>query len=277
MGFSLNPFKAIESATSGLRNMFATPDAGDSGSYAVAEEARKARLRSQIDAMFGIAPTGGRPVSTARSDGTLGGLFAVLNERSTLPAGQADYDADVSTAGAANDELNKERTDLTGATRGYYTDELGRDYTKAERNTRFNLARQGLMGGSEDAYQQGEVSQERDLGATRIDDAVRRAVTGLDTQRENERLNAINLVNSGSGTSAVASAQAGLKNAFQNISTQNKADLFSDLFSGAANTAAANNLAAQNAAMYGRYYQQVSPYFNYGRSTSGRVTAGGVT
>jgi hypothetical protein len=114
-------------------------------------------------------------------------------------------------AAAAQKAMEGENTKLADATRAYYTDQLGRQYTKAERETRFKLARQGLLGGSEDVFQQGEVNSDRDLGATRVDEAVRHAVASLKTQREQERLNAINLVNSGAGDSAVSAAQAGLR------------------------------------------------------------------
>ena len=43
---------------------------------------------------------------------------------------------------------------------------------------------------------------------------MRRAISTMTGQREQERLNAISLVNAGTGESAVGAAQAGLRNSF---------------------------------------------------------------
>ncbi|HEX5128102.1 MAG TPA: hypothetical protein VFV90_00065, partial [Usitatibacter sp.] len=168
-------------------------------------------------------------------------------------------------------------TKLSDATRSYYTDQLGKEFRDAERATRFRLARQGLMGGSEDAFQQGEVRSDRDLGATRVDDAVRRAVADLSTSREQERLSAINLVNAGAGDSAISAAQAGLNNSLNNVSSAQKADLFSDLFSNAADAGTAANVNAANAAAAARYRDRLSAFFPTTRAStsSGRVTPSG--
>jgi hypothetical protein len=170
--------------------------------------------------------------------------------------------------------LDQEKTKLAEATRAYYTDELGDQASNAERKTRFKLARQGLLGGSEEVSQQGDVVQDRDLGATRVDEAVRRAVMGLSESREQERLNALNLANSGAGEGAVSAASAGLRNSIESAQTAQKAELFGDLFAGAADAGTANNLAAQEALLASRYRDRLGAFFNNsGRSTSsGRVT-----
>lgn len=201
------------------------------------EEERKASLRARINRLYGIAD-----------------------------AGDPELDA---TRKTMSDELSQ----VEGATRGYYTDALARTFTKAERNTRFNLARQGLLGGSEDSNQQGDVRSDRDLGATRVDEAVRKAIAGLTTQREGERLNAINLVNAGVGDSAVDAAASGLRTSFANANNQTKADLFGDLFSNAADAAASQNVNAANAALLARYKQSLGTFFPATSTTGGRVTA----
>lgn len=203
------------------------------------EEARKAHLRSQIDKMYGI------------------------------DNGDAAAPGDAAAAKAA---LEKDLTDVGDATRGYYVDTLNRDFTKAERGTRFNLARAGLLGGSADSDQQAEVRSDRDLGATRIDEAVRRAVASLQAQRESERMNAIGLVNAGVGDQAIRSAQSGLESSLSNANSQQRVELFGDLFANSADAAASQNVNAANAALLARYKQQVGSFFPATSTTGGRVT-----
>lgn len=254
----------------------ASSSGGDSGAAAAADEARKAALRKRIDLLYGVGPSGSRPDPGAVPSG--GGLFARLANdatRSNAEQGATAFDADAAAAGEARTAMDTERTQLSDATRQYYTDQLSRSFNQAERNTRFQLARQGLLGGSADVDKNAELQTDEALGSTRIDEAARRAAATLDTQREQERMNAISLVNSGAGESAVASAQAGLRNSLQNVSTASKANLFGDLFSTGANavTASAQNDAI--AAMLARYNQQLGSYFPAKSTSSGRITPGG--
>jgi len=270
---------------------------GGSGSNFEAEEARKGALRKRIDRMYGIdADRGPAPerktFTTQRAGEPQEGRHLVGGEGSESvsygppPASTvdvfdedaynkavADFNALDQEAAGARTAMEGENTKLADATRSYYADQLGRDYTKAERETRFKLARQGLMGGSEDIYQQGDVRSDRDLGATRVDEAVRRAVGQLKTQREQERLSAVQLVNSGAGDSAVSAAQAGLKNTFENANAAQKVSLFGDLFTNTADAATGNNLSAQQRLFAERYYRQLGAFpFQQIRTTSGKIT-----
>lgn len=267
---------------------------GGAGARQEQEEARKTELRGRIDRLYGIEPkqrrgsASGEPYTTTwtqmgdrwrgvRSD--TGEVVETVtpgehySQAAFRPGGWRFVGDAGGVAAAGRAQMEEESTGLAKATRGYYTDQLGKNYQDAERDTRFKLARQGLMGGSEDVFQQGEVKSDRDLGATRVDEAVRRAISNLTSQREQERLNAVNLVNAGAGESAVSAAQAGLHNSFENVASAQKADLFTDLFSGAADTATASNLAEAQAAMLGRYRDRLSTFFpNRGNTSSGRVT-----
>jgi hypothetical protein len=232
---AINPYKHAKSDDSFLNDLSPKPPEDLAGQRQEEEERRKSDLRRRIDLFYGIGD-----------------------------------DPEAKTAAAS---MQGENTKLADATRQYYADQLGDNYQTAERKTRFKLARQGLLGGSEEVNQQGDVKQDRDLGATRVDEAVRRAIAGLTSQRESERLNAISLVNSGSGESAVSAAQAGLRNSFQTASSQSKADLFGDLFTGTADGMTANNVANQEAMLAARYRDRLGSFFNTGgSSTSGRVT-----
>lgn len=262
-----------------LRLLFPAPlyfggGGGDtSGAAQQQEEARKAQLRAKIDTLYGIGPNGTRPTIPTTSRTGLGGRAMDEAARENATQAGETFDADKRTAADANAQMEAENTKLSDATRSYYADELNRQYAKAERNTRFALARQGLLGGSADVDEQGEVKTDRNLGATRVDDAVRRAITGLQTQRESERLNAINLVNSGAGDSAVTAAQRGLQNAFDASNTQQKANLFGDLFSSAADATTASNMQAQQAALAAQYRNRLATFFTPSTG-SGQVTAG---
>ena len=251
---------------------------GNAGANQEEEERRKSALRARIDALYGISST--EPlIEKAKGGGGLlglgtggGGLFnsKLVDDLNQQTAAQNSSAATTSADAATS--MEAEKTKLADATRGYYTDELGDQYAKAERNTRFKLARQGLLGGSEDVYQQGDVREDRDMGATRVDESVRRAIASLTGQREQERLNAINLVNAGAGDSAVSAAQAGLRNSFENVASQQKADIFGDLFTGSADAVTGNNLAAQQAAQLGLYRDRLSTFFPTRSTSSGRVT-----
>lgn len=234
----------------------------DSGQREVEEEERKAALRRQIDAFYGITDQENVPAPFT----LMGAHFDPSQPAIARNASLAEQ------AAAARTSLEGENTKLGDATRAYYTDQLGKTFQEASRNTRFKLARQGLLGGSEEAFQQGEVGSDRDLGATRIDEAVRRAVASLKTQREQERLNAVGLVNAGAGDSAVSAAQTGLRNSLENANSQQKADIFGDLFSHSADALAASNANDNEAARLARFRQSLTSFFPASNTTSGRVT-----
>lgn len=264
---------------------------GDGGASAreQQEEQRKRELRARIDRLYGIgepakAGSGGYKIEWIQQpDKTWRGVRNDTNDViETLQPGESPQSAAFREGGTrtvpgekpqdARTAMDQENTKLADATRGYYTDQLGKNYATAERNTRFKLARQGLLGSSEDVNQQGEVKSDRDLGATRVDEAVARSVAGLKTQREQERLQSIQLVNSGAGESAVSAAQSGLRNSFDNAATAQKADLFGDLFTHSADAVATSNVADQQAALLGRYRDRLSSFFPTKSTSGGRVT-----
>lgn len=254
-------------------HLFYKPPSGPgdpAGDAARADEARKDALRSRIDKLYGIAPQ--TPVYGKAPDISGGGPIARMVSK-VAGAPIVGYQDDPEAA-AAKQQMDAERTQVSDATRGYYTDQLSRSFGAAERNTRFNLARQGLMGGSADVDANRELQTDEGLGATRIDQAARQSASQLDAQREQERLNAISLVNGGAGEDAVLSAQAGLKNSLANVSSQNHAALFNDLFASGADAFASQNYNAALAAQAGRYSPGLA-YFYPNTTNAGRVTASG--
>lgn len=253
---------------------------------AAKEEERKQRLRDQLNAIYGIGE--GTPQLTGYTirggDQKYQGKTMTLEEAQAAQAASAEAGGDNYTGGvfpvygadpavaAAQAQMQAEDEKVGSANRDYYTDQLGRAFVKAERNTRFNLARSGLLGSSEDSAQQGEVRSDRDLGATRIDEATRRAVTGLHGAREDARLKGIGLINAGAGDEGVRSASAGLKQSFDTALNAQKADLTSDLFANAVDAYTAQNTNAANRALLARYQQGLGASFSNSGTSSGRVT-----
>jgi hypothetical protein len=244
---------------------------GDGGAGAAQEEERrKSELRRRIDLMYGIdTPSQPQTYHGPFADNPkIGGKFNEGYARQ-----HAEEMARTSPeAEAARNSLEAEKTKLGDATRAYYADQLADAYEKGERKARFSLARRGVLGGSQQVDVMSELDRDRDMGATRVDDTVRRALAQLEASREQERLNAIQLVNSGAGESAVTAAHRGLQNAFANAESAQKVNLVEDLFSAGADAFTAQRIRDQEALQAARYRNQVGTFYNLGRTSSGRVT-----
>lgn len=237
-----------------------------------AEEERKRVLRQRIDALYGIDSSDPlMPVDTGGKGFKLGAMVASLRN----PEIQAANDERARQAADARAAMERENTTLGDATRGYYSDALERSFVKAKRNSDFALARRSLAGGSAETDANTELDTDRNLGATRISDAVHRAVNDMINQREQERLNAYGLVQSGAGEAAINAAASGLKRSFDTAQSAQKADLFGDLFATGAAGAAASNEQDQQALFAQRYRDRLNTFFAPTSSTSGRVTASG--
>lgn len=167
-------------------------------------------------------------------------------------------------------QMQADQKQVSDSTSSYYGDQLSRSVAAAERNNRFNLARSGLLGGSADVDSNKELQTDQALGATRIDQAARAASDSLAGQRENERLNAVGLVNAGAGSNAVESAASGLKSSLTNVANQQRTDLTGDLFTGFTDNYALNNVNQANAALLARQ-QQLGAFFPT-KSAGGTVT-----
>ena len=265
------------------------PEGMSSAELAALEEARKAALRRKLDIVFGIAPTEATSYEpfaeappTGRSDPESGAQtppsdeeMAAWEQRKAAWESQPgkSFEGEKAAATAAGQQLEGESTKLSEALRAFHSDELGRTYEEGERQNRFVLARRGLLGGSVDVDSNAKLKSERDLGATRVGEAARRGASNLAAQREQERLNATALINSGAGESAVASAQRGLSRSLENASSAAKEKLFTDLFAGTSNAFAANNEAERERALLNRYRQTAAFYPSGGGGSSGRVTS----
>lgn len=218
-----------------------------------ADEARKESLRARINALYGI----GGGASTVGESGPLGGALA-------MPANPTSMDTTLA-------RLKGEEDTLGNNYKEYYTNQGKDAYEEAERNLRFGAANRGAIGGTEYADEQAQLEKQHQLGSGRIADAVQQAINNLRAGRETNRLNAIGLVNSGSGEDAVQAASTGLKSSLDTVSAANKGNLFADLFQNLAFTKAAGDKGNSNAAALAALYGNKSPIsFNTSYDT-GRV------
>jgi hypothetical protein len=131
-----------------LRLLFPAPlyfgggGGGDGGAgQQQADEARKSALRSKIDAMYGIGPSGARP--TPHQFQTMGSVGSSVEVADTSSTEAPAFDETRRPPPMRQRRWRAERNQVSDATRGYYTDQLTRAFGGAERNNRFALARQG--------------------------------------------------------------------------------------------------------------------------------------
>lgn len=173
---------------------------------------------------------------------------------------------------AATQQFATEETELGDALRQQYSDDLAKRGGAAERALRFGAANTGNIGGTTFADASGKLNEENALGATRIEEAVRRAIAGLRTAREDSRLRAMDLVNGGEGENAVQSAVAGLRLASDNARAAGTEQLFNDLFGDIAYTKASGDSADKNAAALA-YLQRArgGSYYPTQTQSSGRI------
>lgn len=209
----------------------------DAANAQKAEEDRKAGLRKRINQLYGFDDGENDPV-----------------------------------AAAAREAMTREEAELSGANRSFYDEQLGHDTERAFRNNRFALADRGTLGGSAQIDTERELSRDNTIGATRIADTVANAIAGLKANREQERLNATNLVNTGSGEDAVQAAQAGLTRSLTNASAMQKANLTGDLFTAGADSVSTAN-AGYNPLLLTQYQNRLGSFFNPKSASTARTTA----
>lgn len=256
-------------------------ESSDSGSQQREEEARKDALRRRLNIYFGIAPTSSNVQILPFGEQTPSDGETQEQFEARRAAFQAAEDAKLEPfrqeqrdAAAAEASFSTEGNRIMDALRAHYADELGRAYEKGERGARFSLARRGQLGGSVDVDTQAELKSDRDMGATRIDEAVRRAMTNLRGEREQQRQSAMSLIDAGAGDEAISAAQSGIRNAIDSARDAGREQLFTDLFSAGADSYARNNDSARMAALGNYYRGRLQTYFpsSGGSGGAGRIT-----
>lgn len=157
------------------------------------------------------------------------------------------------------------------ATQNLYQTELGRQQGIASRNLKFGLARSGLTGSSVAADQGDELGREMAQGSITAEQKAQSGLAGLESQDNSERLQLINLAQSGAdvGNVATQSADAQRANLGAAMSSSTASGL-GDIFGGI--TSDVNNY--NNAAAARRGVNNSTQYL-YG-NTSGKATGAGL-
>lgn len=143
-----------------------------------------------------------------KGDGT-----PVWRNRTAREAGEAPRSYDTAARDANLAERNKLYGTIQTDSEARLLDTLGKDRIKAERDVRFQLARQGLMGGSADIDQGRELLEQFQEGSLEARNAATASSNSARASDENTRVNLINNIRSGMAESdAVSAAYAGLNN-----------------------------------------------------------------
>jgi hypothetical protein len=152
-------------------------------------------------------------------------------------------------------QFKQQEDTLSQNLRDYYSTDLKRNYDQTERALRFKAADTGNIGGSVAADQQSLLDQDNQMGGTRIEEAVRRAVNNLRNTREDTRQRSISMINAGEGESGVQSASQGLQQAIASANAAQKENIFGDLFSNLATAKVTSDNEAKNAGLLAAFRQ----------------------
>lgn len=102
-------------------------------------------------------------------------------------------------------ERQRQYGDFLGALRNYYTQDVTRQKTVTDRNSKFSLARSGLTGGSAAVDAGRNIGEEFQKGLLTAENRAQSGLSGLKAQDEASRMGLIQLAQSGLDSSAAAS------------------------------------------------------------------------
>ncbi len=184
---------AAASAASGLIN------AGD----AKDEEDRRRRIEE--------TRLGADQQRQARMEGTIG----LVNQLYDSPGRQTEMQA------------------YMDALRGYFGEQLGKQHKVAARKRKFEIARGGQTGGSQDYASQTNLGEEHNEAILQNEQRVREAGAGLRADNEASRAQIINLIRQGTGaTDAIRRSQASFGSNAANAFAQQRSNTLGNLFQG---------------------------------------------
>jgi hypothetical protein len=187
---------------------------------------------------------------------------------------QADIDASISGINKIYDspDRQKQYDQLGQDTSKYYTDDVNRQENVEARKLKFALARSGLAGGSEQAYQGKVLGQDYDKALIAATRKGQEAESSLKSQDEQQRQNLIGMAEAGldAGT-ASNQATRGLQNNLLSSESSATADslggMFGDLSSVYQNSQ--DQKAARAGQLYGYGSIFGSPMYGGSQSNSG--------
>lgn len=213
---------------------------GGDGGYGERQDKMKAEQDKAIQAINLIFGKGdGTPITkTTTIPGTTQNLYRPSTGEYTRETPATTVTSVTGYDTTQRDKNLAERNKLYGTIRtdaeARLLDTLGKDRTRAERDVRFQLARQGLMGGSADIDQGRELLENFQEGSLEARNASTASSNAARASDENTRVNLINSIRSGMAESdAVSAAYAGLQNnattARDNALATNIGNFFDDI------------------------------------------------
>lgn len=250
---------------------------------AAAEEAARAQAREAVNRIFGIGSDEPAPIAPNMEDfaiqpsgvsvNGLPGSYGVVNNTITgtgsygfghlnrgLPQ-EKKYDMAKYTAAlnAFKDKQSKYKTtkqrgderarqyrDTGDAVYNFNVKELDRNATREGRNLRFELARRGQTGGSNDIDQNQLFGELYDRGKLQARTAGDSASARLKAEDEQTRLNLINSINAGSDAStAISGANRALQNNLETVRSNALGEGIGNVFNDASIISAATRMASQ--------------------------------
>lgn len=241
------------------------------------QDAQKQSARDNLNALFGIAPTGGAPAATGVTPGSAVGPRGVLTG---INAGKLADDAaatsayDQNTATAATNKTARDALYDTVRSDAYTAGKTALDDTRtsAARNNKFALFAQGLNGGSQDVDESALLGRTYDQGLLDLGAKADLAKTGLQSSDESARLGLLQSIDNGMDQgSAMSSALEQMKNGVNLAEASAEGTNLGDLFGGAGLLYTKSNAA--------RGGQDGSAYFNQllqGARLSGGSGNGGI-
>jgi hypothetical protein len=186
---------------------------------------------------------------------------------------QADIDASIAGINKIYDspDRQKQYDQLTADTTKYYTDDVNRQEAVEARKQKFALARSGLIGGSEQAYQGKVLGQDYDKALIAATRKGNEAGANLRSSDESTRQNLIGMAEAGldAGTAAnqaTRSLQGNLLNSESSAQADSLGNLFGDLSS--SYQTSQDNKAARAGQLYG-FSLFNSPMFGSGGQQQG--------
>ena len=267
---------------------------GGAASRAAADEAEKASARAAVNRLFGIgqdAPATVAPkledflMKTAEPGRGIGFLAGLGRNNSNNPA---QYDTNAFDAAKLKYDTNVKNYKTNSATKlareaqykdtadsiyQYNLKDLNQTASREGRNLKFQLATQGLSGGSEDINQNSRFQQLFDNGKLQARNKGDSAASQLAAADEQTRLGLINSINAGTdATSAISGANAALTNNINTARSDALGTTLGNVFSDGSLLSAATNASSINpfAALFGAKNNSISPS-NSNQKVSGTV------
>ncbi|MCW0413477.1 hypothetical protein NG831_06560 [Xanthomonas sacchari] len=166
----------------------------------------------------------------------------------------------------SNPQRSADINDFLGATRSFYTNELGRQKQVADRSLKFAMARNGLTGGSATIDANRTLGENYQQGVLNADRLAQSAANNLRTSDEQSRLNLIAMAQNGlDATTSANQAATALQNNLAAGQTGVKADALGDVFGGLASIyTKSKETAAERRGNRDIYNLLYTPGFGYG-------------